>query len=490
MNAAIIGYAVYGLIALLLAAILVLTFGFVLHAGTRVRNDPLPLIFFAILVAIMASPIATGRILTAGLFESNASAEEIGSAFWLSRVATLVVLALCGERILRFFVRRDSKSTVGWALFWSFAAYAFSNQILNSAFGANPSFDHKALYSFVFYLAAFLAAQHEPERCLRLARNALLFFLVASAAVAILQPAMVIERGYSGGLPGLSIRYYGLATHANTMGPLIIAFAICLWGFPFKLTSINIGAWILSAGSLLLTQSKTSILIAIVIAMFLTGYQYRSRLITRVPGGRFGLSVGTMAVLCFLLAAIVLAFYFGGSLLEPQLRKWDSASGGQISSLTGRTRIWGIAWHEFMSHPIFGYGPSIWGPDYRLSIGAQFASHAHNQLLQSLSSAGIIGGIGLVTYIFVIITYGFRAMQRSRGVSLALVALLLLRTFSEVPLAVAQVMQSEFFIHLLALVACVGFAHSKSPGGARKATRSSLGRPLQSELAVSRHSTS
>ena len=65
-----------------------------------------------------------------------------------------------------------------------------------------------------------------------------MLFFVGSALAALAKPSAVIEFGYAG-LPGLNFRYYGLATHANTMGPLAIAFMIVLWRFPFPVRWFN-----------------------------------------------------------------------------------------------------------------------------------------------------------------------------------------------------------------------------------------------------------
>ena len=55
-------------------------------------------------------------------------------------------------------------------------------------------------------------------------------------------PTLVIDKAYAGGI-GIPIRYYGLATHANTLAPLAVVFMICLWRFP----SIRVGS-IISLG--------------------------------------------------------------------------------------------------------------------------------------------------------------------------------------------------------------------------------------------------
>jgi O-antigen ligase len=96
-----------------------------------------------------------------------------------------------------------------------------------------------------------------------------------------------------------------------------------------------------------------------------------------------------------------------------------------------------------------------------MSTGFLIAPHAHNQLLQSLSSAGAIGAAGLLFYVLTLIIYASRAAKRSEGMSMALVALMLIRSFTETPFNSLSVMQLEFFVHLLAMVACIGFSPEK-----------------------------
>ena len=324
-----------------------------------------------------------------------------------------------------------------------------------------PSFfDHKWLYAFPVYFSFFLISQTQPEQCIRFARTSLLVFFVFSALVAIAMPELVIQKGYSTGLPGLSIRYYGLATHANTLGPLAVAFMICLWRFPFSSPWINRFAWFLVLTSLILSQSKTSIIIATLIGLFLVFYRYRLRLLQSSPG-RSSLVIGAMACLCFFSSLAVLAAWLGTDTANRLISQLDFASRGNLTSLTGRTAIWDLAWREFLASPWFGYGPTIWSPAYRISVGMWFATTAHNQLLNSLSSAGVIGAAGLIVYASMLVIYAFRAAVRSEGISLALVALMIFRSFTEAPFTSLSFIQTEFFVHLLMLVTCVGFLPDK-----------------------------
>ncbi len=351
MTQQILGVSFYIGIAGALAFICIVVLGFMLHAGTRIRKEPLPLLFFAIIIAIMAAPVAMGRSIIEGLAMSEASADEVSSSFWLNRIITLGILALCAERILRFIIRREWTSVHSWSLFWLFVVFGLSNQILNGIFGSHPSFDHKYLYPFVIYFCVFLVAQSQPERCLRIARAALLFFFICSAVAAVVIPSVVVQTGYAGGLPGISFRYYGLVTHANAMGPLALVFMICLWRFPFHSRWINRASWFLVTISLILTQSKTTIIAAIVIGLFLVIYRYRNRLMQRYAGGRSGMFIGTIAFLCFSFSIAILAAWFGSDTFERIIHRTRSGQWGKTYIIHGAYDHLGACMARVFSQP-------------------------------------------------------------------------------------------------------------------------------------------
>ncbi|MDQ3185492.1 MAG: O-antigen ligase family protein [Pseudomonadota bacterium] len=457
----IFGFSIYLGIALALAVAFTLGLGLMLHVGTGIRKEPLPLIFFGIIAAIMVPPIATGRFISAGMGISEASFEDIGSSFWINRLLTVGILLLCAERFVRFIMRREWTRIHSWALLWAFMAFGLTNQILNGIFGSYPFFEHKVLYAPLLYFSVFLVAQSQPERCFLFVRSTLLFFLVCSALAAILMPTVVIDKAYVGGILGVPIRYYGLATHANTLGPLAVVFMICLWRFPFGSRWVNRFSWFLALTSLILSQSKTTIAAALVIGLFLAIYRYYNQLVESSPTGRSGLLIAIMACVCFSLTAAIFSTWLGADAVERSINQLDLARGGQLTSFTGRTRIWILAWEEFLTSPWFGHGPSIWGDYYRFMIGLKAAYSAHNQVLQSLSSAGLLGFAGLIFYASMLVIYAVRAAPLSGGLSVALVGLMLLRGFLEAPFTSSNAITSDFFVHLLALVACVGFLSPK-----------------------------
>jgi len=453
-----VSLVIFGLAALALALMLVFGFATALDIKRRLPNEPLPYAFFGIVLAIMAAPLATERLLTSGLATVEASLEDIGSSFWITRILTALVLIVCIERVGRYFLQKGGPAPKGMLLWWSFFAFALAGQLLNAAFGAKPSFDQKSLYAFVAYFAFFLVAQQQPDRLFKIARWALLLFLLGSAMAIPVRPAALLEFGFTGFLPGINFRYYGLATHANTMGPLAVACLILLWRYPIPARWLNYAAWALTSASLLFSQSKTSIAIGVAVFIYLWIYRRRSVLAARADGSRAQFALLMWTSLCIVLAALTLGILLGSNYLDWAIGRFENVTGGQWATFTGRTRIWALAWHEFLSHPVFGYGPTIWDPVYRFYAQLPFAAHAHNQLMQSLSSAGAVGGATVLFYAFMLLVFAVRANARSGGISIALVGLILVRCIFEVPLATASMMQAEFLVQLLALSACVGFA--------------------------------
>lgn len=462
MTAQIIWVSAYLTAAVAFAVICVVGLGFLLHLSASARRELLPLALLAILVATMAAPLLTGRVITKGALITGEAVENVYSSFWVTRLITLCVLALCAERILRFVIRREWGNVRGWSLFWSFVIFVLSNQIANGIFGSHPSFDHKYLYAFPVYFGFFLVAQNQAEACLRLARNSLLLFFICSVIAAVIVPGSVIETGYSGFLPGISIRYHGLGTHANGIGPLAVALMICLWRFPYDSSRLNLLAWVLVSTSLILSQSKTSILTASVVGILLTLYNHRGRVNS---SQRSNLFIGITACFCFLLSGIIAVAWLGIETGQRFIAQMDVGNANSVVSLTGRTWIWFLSWQEFVASPIFGYGPSIWGPDYRESAGLLIAPHAHNQFMQSLSSGGVVGAAGLFFYTVILTTYAIRAAKRSKGISLAFISLMFIRSLTETPFNSLNVMQLEFLVQLLLMVVCVGFLPEREAKG-------------------------
>ena len=157
-----------------------------------------------------------------------------------------------------------------------------------------------------------------------------------------------------------------------------------------------------------------------------------------------GIAIAAIAAALGLLVAMI--FFDPASMLE---RFLNTTAGKLTLNLSGRDRIWVVALDAWQESPVFGYGPTIWGPEFRQSIGMNFAFSAHNQFLQSLSSAGALGIFGLLIYLVTLLTYALRFAKSTGGLSLSLGVFLLLRSLTETPLVTETIFNGDFLIHIL-----------------------------------------
>ena len=260
-----------------------------------------------------------------------------------------------------------------------------------------------------------------------------------------------MDRQYGQGLIAGLPRFGGLATHPVSMGLLAQLALLLLLARPLQSRWANRAAWLLGLSVLCLAQSKTAWLAfvmcsGVVIAVRRGPYwnsQFGQVHQPTAAQAVLGLALlGTLGALLFMLVASP------GEHIERFLL---SSEGSQLSSLTGRDRIWAIAWEEWQDHPVFGWGPQIWDEAYRRSIGMNNATHAHNQFMDTLSRAGLVGAAALLGYLAVLGTLAVRCARASQGLSLALLLGLLLRAGSEVPLLLIGY-GPDLIAHLLLLM--------------------------------------
>jgi hypothetical protein len=72
------------------------------------------------------------------------------------------------------------------------------------------------------------------------------------------------------------------------------------------------------------------------------------------------------------------------------------------------------------------------------------------------------------------IVYSLKAAPLSGGISVALVGLMLIRGLFEAPFTSSSAITSDFFVHLLALVACIGFLSPNTKKSTLKVYRSGI----------------
>jgi O-antigen ligase len=105
----------------------------------------------------------------------------------------------------------------------------------------------------------------------------------------------------------------------------------------------------------------------------------------------------------------------------------------RVTTLTGRTELWRTGLEAWQRAPLTGAGPEFF-ETYATNSGQAWAGQAHNQLVQTLTQYGVVGLLTLVVYVVVMVQVAFQMSARTRATSVALIALLLVRSITETPL--------------------------------------------------------
>lgn len=442
----------FGLFALVAALVVVFVIALSIHWGNQRETGLVPYVFYPVLLSIAVAAILSNRDISGNeiVLGMQAVARHPASV-WFGRLTSLFVIFACGERILHRLTSRDVVRPMPMLLFWALFLYFLSNIVSPALLGRHTDVSHEYLYMFLAGYAALLMTSKEVDLSVMSMRNATLLFLVLSAAVFAWNPNMTVNKNYHGLIPMLTIRYAGLANHANSLGPMVVVFLLCLLRKPYAWRPLNLFAWMLGLASLLMAQSKTNWIACILCFGCIAWFGFREQIKARLFDYRRP-QLSIIGIFCFILLCTlaILMVMFGS--IDAKLASFASSNEGtDLLSLTGRDVIWQVAVQEWYKNPLFGYGLPIWDEAFRASIGMPYATHAHSQFYQSLGSAGSIGVIGLLLYAAVLLYAAARTAKASSGLSMALFVLIASRSISEVPLSLTG-FAAEALTHLLLLI--------------------------------------
>jgi O-antigen ligase len=418
--------------ALAFSAAAVLAFGTAMELEGRLRYLMVPALYALILINVCAGPLLQGR----DIFAVGTLAAPTAAAKWFTRLIIVTVLTICLARMVAAAFSRENRGAGGGALLAALLLYFITNTVLASTFGTYPQFNHDEYYVPFLFAAVYASRTQDPEISIGYAKVALFSLLAASCLVALVAPDVAIESNYPGWLPGVTIRFWGLETHANSMAPLALVYLFLAIHQPFERRWLQWLGMALGIGVLLLAQSKTTwsaAAIAIPALLVLRRRAWRATAFSLVGLG----------------ALVGLALLFAPALEDPLAALAQSEQAQDATGLTGRDIIWSVAIQEWMRNPLFGYGVTMWNDAYRMQIGLDHAVSAHNQFLQALSVAGAMGLIGLVVYLGALAACALRAARASRGLSVALLVLIALRCLTETPLGIGTFLSGAFMTQLL-----------------------------------------
>jgi O-antigen ligase len=466
------------LISAALLAALIVTFALAgaVQVTSRREHGYLHLIFYAMLFTVAAVSLLSGRDMSTSAQLAAAGALPMPRHPLLSLlnpVVSLLILVVCTERIVtQWLLRKTSQSSplmlIAFIVFW------LSTVAAPALFGANPKLSHDYAYALVIGLAAFTASAPERDQSLRAVRDAVLVFMSLGFLMIPFKVSLVMDLSYvQGWLPGLP-RLAGLAPHAVSLGLLAQLGLLCLLARPYERRWLNRLAWTVGLLTLFMAQSKTAWLAFVLCTGAMLWVQHGSafwrRMVNPMQPGPGQLTLAALMLGVMALAGVLM---FGD--VSVRLDRFiNTPEGAQLTSLTGRDRIWAIAWEEWARNPVFGHGPGIWDESFRASIGMSNATHAHNQFMDTLSRAGTVGAVGLGFYASVLLWLSLRFARTTQGLSLGLFLALLLRSISEVPLLMFGY-SPDLIIHVLLLIVLASAtrqARTKAPRAAPRPTSS------------------
>lgn len=424
------------------AAVSVIVAGSIsLHFELRWSRWFIPAVVPLIGLGIVISTLFSGRNLAFASLDISLISAGVGDAgSWLLRGFTFLIVVISVARWMGGIFRRQGQSFApGTGLFLAFAAFFLTNNVLNSVFGSVSVFQHQLMYPLIIFSAVFIARRDPLTSQVTAGKLVLIAMMACSLVLAAVKPSLAIEPNYRGLIPGLHFRLWGVGSNANSIGPLALLYILLECMQPTHARWLRYCALLMATAVFLLAQSKTAWVVGLLVVPVIAWY--------RLGKGQ-GIDI-RIAIALFL----VFALAFAALLLVDPLDLWERMSatklGGDALSLSGRGQIWSIALGEWHRNPIFGYGPDIWGPGFREQIAMPYAFSAHNQFLQSLSSAGVLGVVGLVAYMGAMTSALLRAAKTTRGVSVALLVMVLTRCVTETPLDLGSVMNGDFLTQVV-----------------------------------------
>lgn len=430
------------------------------HLTSRRAHGYLHLIFYAMVLTVALGNILSARDLAVSALSFDEPAAQVRHPLLslVQPLISLLLLTVAGERVISHWLRRDKTGSAPPVLLISFIVFWLCTVVAPALLGAHPYLSHDYAYPLVIGIAAVLATGTERDLALKAARNALLLFMAAGLLLIPFKPGLVLDASYTQGLlPGVP-RLAGLAAHAVSLAILAQLGLLCLFAIPYRSVWLNRLAWAIGLTVLFLAQSKTTWISFTLCSLCIIAVRKGQTFLRRV-GDPVRPEFGIMSILMFMAAvlAAVMVLMFGD--LGTRISSFfNSAEGAQLASMTGRDKIWAIAYEEWQRNPLFGYGPLIWDANFRLSIGMPNATHAHNQFMDTLSRSGTVGAAALVLYALVLLVLSVRYARESKGLTLALFLALALRSISEVPFSLFGY-GAELLTHVLLLMTLAGVAN-------------------------------
>lgn len=224
--------------------------------------------------------------------------------------------------------------------------------------------------------------------------------------------------------------------------------------------------------ALILTGSRGGLLSFVGVSSFLLlpKFLIKKSASETVPNGlinRFGRQFALIIGLMVLLAGVLVTVSLLGG--DQSLLRGIGLQNNQADASNGRIHFWSVALQIFFDYPILGAGLNAFGAaftQYDTWNGAYRIEQAHNDYLQILADAGILGFACVAAFIYFLFKKGWPAASAARHdfrSSTAMGALagcfgILVHGIFDFPLRTPS---NAFFFLILAALATVSISHQK-----------------------------
>lgn len=371
---------------------------------------------------------------------------DVGTIVWAKRLITASILLLAVGAVLALRKNFLSTATGARPLRITYLLFFTAAFVVAPIFSTVPAVVFALYYPLPVLLALLLSEQADTAKLIRISRICVATVLLASMVLA-LYPKWGFAMLHYGLIPGLPGRLAGATSHPNSMAPLGLLYIFLAAISPLRNRWLHCLLMVLSGTVIVLAQSKTVLGSAVLAMAIVLIYQffhgedrYRTRRSNWIAAGLGALIVGGVALGFLGLLAAQGALPF---------RLLNHRSVSDLATFVGRTDIWNITLSVWERNQWFGYGPTIWSPEFRAQYLMLYVGQAHNQFMQTLGEAGICGLFGLLIYIGALIVAAKRTAEISRGLSLAVLAFFLTRCVTEAPLRSMGVSDPSFLTHFI-----------------------------------------
>ncbi len=307
------------------------------------------------------------------------------------------------------------------AILLNFAWLAFSHYY-NGALDRGHAFLWSRHFYFIFAVPLFFLF-----RKIEIPDKIILLAILCSVALSLGDMTIDLVRGANHRIQGMN---------PNKFGPI----QLCLTGILFffylrppdqRLRWLSLLGFVLALCTVLLSQSKSTWMTALVLCAFFVFYLARSLSV----GKRFALAVGTIVLLSssYLLPVVKTRIDSALVNIPAYFANDDYRDDSRLGTFGTRMELWRTGWEIFLEHPFAGIGAGNFqkvarqnSERYEVNDIVGNFKYMHNQYIATLATRGVPGLILLLIILFIPIYISMSQKSFGRETGIAGLAVILI----------------------------------------------------------------